>query len=120
MLIIDGEKSEKGPQRRRANDGRPLHCCCVCGNLSTWGKDWSCYASYKDMDDGVPYPKFCSDACRDSGGVTAERISEDMARKAKNAEWREPAIVYREATQREKYAAAQYEQHHKSKIHDLQ
>jgi hypothetical protein len=33
-----------------------------------------------------------------------------MRRKAKDAEWREPNVVYREATDREKYAESAYQQ----------
>ena len=110
MMVVDSERSERGPQRKKATDGRLLHCCCVCGKLDTWGDSWSCFASYKDMDDGYPYPKFCSDTCADKAGTAAENITLEMKRKAKDAEWREPNTVWRPATHREKYNAAAYDQ----------
>jgi hypothetical protein len=106
VLTVDWDKSERGPQRRRAQDGRLLHCCCVCGRLDLWGSGWSMYCSEKEIDDGKPIPKFCSEACRAQGGARAERITEEMKRGGREAEWREPDLVYRTMTDQEKYLDA--------------
>lgn len=106
MQVIDTERSEYGPQRRRTKDGRRLHCCCICGKLDTWNDYWSYYTSYKEMENDIPYPKFCSTKCREIGGTDAMEVTGEMRRKAKDAEWREPETVYREATDCEKYNSA--------------
>ena len=109
MLVYDSERSERGPQRRRS--GRHLlHCCCICGRLEPWGTTWSTYCSYKELDDEVPIPKFCSEKCRLAGGEDASLVTDAMRRNAKDAEWREPNAVFREQTEAEKYATAAYEQ----------
>ena len=118
MLVVDGEKSEKGPQRRRANSGRALHCCCICGKLDVWGNSWAAYYSIKELDDGEPIPKFCSEKCRGCGGVAAENITDEMKQKARDAEWRDPEIAWREATAREKYLDAAHKQK-RSRIDDV-
>jgi hypothetical protein len=41
--------------------------------------------------------------CRTKGGEGASNVTEEMKRAAENAEWREPKVVYREATDIEKY-----------------
>jgi hypothetical protein len=105
-LVVDSERSERGQQRRRAGDGRILHACCICGKLDVWNDGWSTYCSWKEIDDEVPIPKFCSDKCREAGGSAARNVTAEMKRMAKDAEWREPTPVYREQTQREKYADA--------------
>jgi hypothetical protein len=110
MLVIDSERSEYGPQRRKDASGRRLHCCCICGRLDRWGDGWSCYCSIKDLEDGVPIPKFCSLKCRNRGGPDAANVTEEMKRVAKAAEWREPKIAYREASDIQKYTAAAAEQ----------
>jgi hypothetical protein len=109
MLVRDNEKSEIGLQRRKANNGRLLHCCCICGKLDTWGETWSTYCSFKEMDDCAPIPKFCSEWCQKAGGAAASNVTGEMKQRASDAEWREPEAVWREATEREKYnhAAAQ-------------
>lgn len=106
MLVPDLERSEPGPQRLKADNGRLLHCCCICGELSTWGACWSSYCSIKEQDDGSPIPKFCSETCRRQGGPIAENVTDEMKRRAKDAEWREPKTAYREATDKEKYTHA--------------
>lgn len=106
MLVVDLEKSEYGRQRRRSMSGRLIHCCCICGTTDVWSRNWSVWCSIKELDDEAPVSKFCSAACRDKGGPNARNITEEMKRKAKDAEWREPKIVYREANEREKYRAA--------------
>jgi len=103
VQFVDWDKSERGPQRRKTASGRLLHCCCICESLAPWGDSWSTYCSVKELDDGAPIPKFCSAACRRKGGRNAENVTDAMKAKAKEAEWREPTVVYREATDREKY-----------------
>lgn len=110
MKVVDTERSERGKQRRKTAEGRLLHCCCICGQVSPWGDSWSAFCSDKDLDDGVPIPKFCSEACRQKGGSKAELVSKEMKETAKGAELREPNLVYREATETEKYADAAYAQ----------
>jgi hypothetical protein len=106
MLVVDWDRSEHCPQRRKANNGRLLHCCCICGRLDTWGDTWSCFCSEKELDDEAPIPKFCSRKCQKLGGPDASNVTTEMKREAKDAEWREPHIAYREATDREKYHKA--------------
>jgi len=108
MLVMDLDRSERGRQRRRATNGRLMHCCCICGKVDLWGEGWSTWCSEKDLDDEIPIPKFCSPACREHGGPKARNVTEEMKRKAKDAEWREPKIVWKEATDRQKYAEAKY------------
>jgi hypothetical protein len=105
MMVPDWDKSERGRQRRMSN-GRLLHCCCICGHLDVWSGGWSYFGSLKELDEGTPVPKFCSEECRSRGGIHAGRVTTKMKEKAKAAEWRDPTIAYRPATEREKYAAA--------------
>jgi hypothetical protein len=105
-LVIDMNRSEVGPQRRKADSGRLLHCCCICGRLDTWGEGWSYYGSYRELEDGIPVPKFCSPACQVQGGPNAGNVTQEMKLAAQAAEWREPTIRYREATTAEKYSDA--------------
>ena len=107
MLVVDTERSERDPQRRKSTTGRLLHCCCICGKLEPWGSTWSGYYSIKDIDDCVPIPKCCSDPCRDRAGPEARNVTEEMKATARAGEMREPNIVYREATPAE-VAAANY------------
>ena len=93
-------------QRRKTERGRLLHCCCICGRLDRWRDAWSFYGSYKDEEDGVPLPKFCSVKCRNRGGPEASFVTEEMKAAARDAEWREPDIVYRQATDKEKFDSA--------------
>lgn len=81
---------EIGPQRRVATDGRLLHCCCMCGKLDTWGETWCHYSSIKQVDDGEPIPKFCSDKCKQRGGTNAGRVSAAMRQAARDKEFRPP------------------------------
>jgi len=109
-LVVDSERSETHQQRRRNAAGRPLHCCCICGNLDVWRDGWSTYCSEADIDDSVPIPKFCSSTCREKGGPKAHNVTETMKIVARDAEWRPPNVVYREQTDREKYLDAAYKQ----------
>lgn len=106
MQVVDTKKSEYGPQRKRTPSGRLLHCCCICGRLDVWSPTWVSYCSIREIDEGRPFPKFCSDECRRKGGIAACDVTDEMKRKAKDAEWREPRVAYREANDREKYRAA--------------
>ena len=113
MLVVDWEKSERDPQRRKTASGRLLHCCCICGALEPWGDTWSTYCSFKDMDDGASIPKFCSNNCRQQAGAAARNVTAEMKERARASELREPKIVYREQTAAEKYADARSEQKRK-------
>jgi len=62
------------------------------------------------MDDGAAIPKFCSEECRAKGGPMARSVTKEMKDLARDAEFRPPTIAYREATDVEKYRAAQSEQ----------
>lgn len=106
MQVIDSENSERGPQRKRAVNGRPLHCCCICGAVDVWGSSWSVYCSDLELDEERPIPKFCSTRCADKGGRDASDVTEAMKQKAKDAEWRSPKTFYREATGIEKFRDA--------------
>ena len=106
MKVRDYERSEVGEQRRRTASGRLLHCCCICQRLDVWSGGWSTFCSIKDLDDGAPIPKFCSEKCRAKGGPEAQDVTLEMRTIAAAAEWRPPTIAYREATEAEKYRAA--------------
>lgn len=111
MKVKDTERSENGPQRRKTDPAswgreRLLHACCICHRVGVWGDGWSSYYSLLGLDECKPIPKFCSANCADQAGPECENITEEMLAAAKALEMREPNIVYREATDREKYAAA--------------
>lgn len=106
MKVIDTERSEREPQRKKSATGRLLHCCCICGKLDVWGDSWSAYYSYKDLDDGKTLPKFCSDKCKSSAGPRAENVTDEMLKKVRAQEFREPQLVWREQTETEKYRDA--------------
>lgn len=112
MRVVDYERSEHGPQRRKTAGRFPrlLHCCCICGKVEPWGSGWTTFCSIRELDDEVPIPKFCSTKCRNKGGVDAQNVTSEMKKKAKDAEWRDPKIIYREASEKEKYAEASYRQ----------
>lgn len=109
MLVVDWKKSDKGRRRKRAGSSL-LHCCCICGRLDVWGDSWCGFYSLKQLDDGDAIPKFCSQRCAKKAGKRAENVTEEMLAKASAAEWREQMLVYREATDREKYTKALYKQ----------
>jgi hypothetical protein len=110
MKVIDIDRSEHGPQRRKDARGRHLHSCCVCGHLSHWTESWSWYGSFKDLVDSEALAKFCSPSCADTAGADCDLITNEMRERARNAEWREPKLAYREATDREKYRNAKADQ----------
>lgn len=39
------------------------HICSACGRSSVWGPGWAWYGSHRQVDDGLPLFKACSDAC---------------------------------------------------------
>lgn len=41
-----------------------LHICSVCQTRGPWTESWGWYGSWKDIDEGRPVKKFCSDECR--------------------------------------------------------
>jgi hypothetical protein len=104
---IDHQKSETGPQRRKMGS-RLLHCCCICSTVAPWGETWSTYCSDADIDDSVAIPKFCSRFCREKGGPEARNVTDAMKAAAREREWREPIVIYRERemTEREKWQEA--------------
>jgi hypothetical protein len=106
MRVVDWKNSEHGPQRRRDAGGRLLHCCCICGRLAPWGDGWSYYGSYKDLEDGTPVPKFCSEVCKAKGGPDAAHVTAEMKETARASEWREPTLQYCTATEAERYNSA--------------
>ena len=106
VKVVDFAKSERGPQRRRSGDNRALHCCCICGVLGVWGEGWTVFCSDRELDEGVAVPKFCSTRCKNKGGLDARNVTPEMRETAKNAEWREPRLAYRDATDQERYRAA--------------
>lgn len=110
MKVVDDKTSEHGLQRRKMSNGRLLHCCCICGVVAPWTDGWSTYCSIREIDDGLPIPKFCSEKCRLQGGVAARDVTPEMKQRAKDAEWRPPTLAYREATDREKYRDAMHSQ----------
>jgi hypothetical protein len=103
-----GDALEFGPQRRMVG-GRPLHCCCICGNLGLWDDGWSWFGSVKDEDEGKPLAKFCTSKCAAKAGPNCENVTEAMKRAAKDAEMRPPK-PYKAPPQRRSYADAAYEQ----------
>jgi hypothetical protein len=42
---------------------RQIHTCTVCGKEDFWSDDWQWFGSYRDLDDGKPIEKFCSERC---------------------------------------------------------
>jgi hypothetical protein len=106
VLVVDWDKSERHKQRRKTRDGRQMHCCCICLNCEPWSSSWSYYASIREEDDSAPFPKFCSEACKAKAGPACQNVTDEMKVAAKNLEWRDPEIVYREASGTEKYRAA--------------
>jgi len=106
MLVRDWNKGERGPQRLKDENGRRLHCCCVCNKVEQWSDTWSWYGSSKQEEDCEPLPKFCSDTCRISGGLKSKNVTYAQRVIAKAKEWREPVPAWREATEKEKYEAA--------------
>lgn len=110
MQVVDDVASEHGPQRRKTSGGRLLHCCCICGVVALWTDGWSTYCSMREIEDEVPIPKFCSEPCRQRGGIAAREVTAEMKQRAKDAEWRAPTVKYREATGKEKYRDAMHHQ----------
>jgi hypothetical protein len=100
---------EFGPQRKRATDGRALHCCCICLKLEPWGPTWSYYASLKEEDDCTPFPKFCSEVCVEKGGPNTRDVTATMKETAKEMEWRDPK-PYQPPPQPRGYNDAAHEQ----------
>jgi hypothetical protein len=103
---------EIGPQRRMTRNGRPLHCCCICGVLAPWADGWSCFTSIQEIENCEPYPKFCSPACRRRGGPDAQNVTQEMKRAAKEQEWRAPKPVY----ERRSYHDALAEQKRRQRV----
>ena len=60
------------------------------------------------MDESRAIPKFCSRSCQEKGGPEARNVTEAMKQAARELEWREPRIVFRERemTDREKWQEA--------------
>ncbi len=81
--------------RRRTKSGHLLHCCCICSTLEPWGSDWFWYGSYKEEEDGVSIPKFCSQVCKMKGGPNAKNVIRAQRMHAQQMEMVEPMPVYR-------------------------
>ncbi len=80
---------ESGPQRRKIG-GRPLHACCMCGEVGLWGATWSWFGSLKDEDDGTPVAKFCTSICAAKAGANCINVTAEMKQTARDAEMRPP------------------------------
>ena len=75
-------------ERRLDLKGNALHCCCICGKLSPWNGGWDAYYSFKDLDDEIAIPKFCSKECRKAGGPRATNVTHEMKINAREKEYR--------------------------------
>ena len=60
------------------------HTCTVCRVVGPWGPSWQWYGSYRDLDEGRPVAKICSDACRRSlrGKGGAKALQRDLRQEA--------------------------------------
>ena len=68
-------------RRKRTPDGRAIHCCSTCGHRAPWDENWEWYGSYKDIDEGTPVAKFCSEKCKKmQRALTPEMIAEQAAK----------------------------------------
>jgi len=45
-----------------------IHQCSICGVNQEWNDNWSWYGSIKDMENGLPIVKTCSEECREIAG----------------------------------------------------
>ena len=72
-------------RRRRDQDGRALHACCVCGRLAPWTDNWRWYGSYKQIDDGDAVMKFCPKHAAQEFMVKA--VNQEMAEEARRREY---------------------------------
>ena len=59
-----------------------MHCCCMCGKLERWNKNWSHYSSIRESEDGDPIAKFCCDECAKKAGPKCEAITDEMKKNA--------------------------------------
>lgn len=62
--------------RRLADGSRRLWRCWACDNLGVWTFGYGCFTSIKQMEDGDPYPVWCSEDCR-LALVAAEVVPQD-------------------------------------------
>lgn len=68
--------------RLKTAEGRTIYTCDRCAKTEPWGDEWVWYGSYKDLDDGVKVPHYCSQACAEGN---AKRKHSAALRVAKNA-----------------------------------
>lgn len=55
--------------------GERYHTCSVCRKMGKWTASWSWYGSYKDLDDGKPIIKVCSEKCRKAAGIIGAGVT---------------------------------------------
>ena len=60
----------------RTTDGRRIWRCWNCASLGPWSDRHGCYASYREIEDGHPFPVWCSSRCRDA--LIAKRVLPPM------------------------------------------
>ncbi len=41
-----------------------LHRCTICGRVAAWDPSWTWWGSHRDLDEGRPVVKVCSEPCR--------------------------------------------------------
>lgn len=52
-----------------------LHVIAGCGRREHWNENWMWYGSYRDLEDGKPVEKFCSEECARSLHKSFKRIN---------------------------------------------
>lgn len=58
------------------SEAKRMHTCCVCGKTSEWNLSWSWFGSEKELEDGKPVFKVCSDRCKRNAGENCENVKE--------------------------------------------
>lgn len=59
--------------------GRVSHTCSICGKIEPWSESWSWFGSYKELEDGKPILKFCSDVCKQGAIMLGKAPKEEEA-----------------------------------------
>lgn len=63
--------NEDGSQQRYPN-GKQAYKCDTCGLIGPWTSDWVWFGSFKEVDDGVKVPTWCSEACAKSHPIAVD------------------------------------------------
>jgi hypothetical protein len=67
------------------------HECSVCHTTDAWCGSWQWFGSYKDLDDGLPVVRTCSDKCRAQiAGKESEILAQLQAPHIPQAKARRP------------------------------